>query len=107
MKPRSVESCAAELQRRGFADAGIVRRREIARSIQEEKRRRDLEDYTFSHFAFPPEDAIDNENLLFEDKSGGCVLTPEVSGKMLFLLCWRKKPAYPVASTYFQPIVLL
>lgn len=87
MKPRSVESCAAELQRRGFADAGIARRREIARSIQEEKRRRDLEDYTFSHFAFPPEDAIDNENLLFEDKSGGCVLTPEVSGKILFLLC--------------------
>ncbi|KAI5361663.1 Putative intradiol ring-cleavage dioxygenase [Septoria linicola] len=77
MRRRDVASCQKQLDRRGILAAGVERRKALVQNLH---RKRDLQDYQFSHatdFVYPP--SPKDERLIFPDNSN-CVLTPEVDG---------------------------
>lgn len=83
-KPRSIGSCSAQLQRRGYTAAAFARRNEFAKRAQEKRGltgkvvRRDFAEYNVSHASTADISFGDDETLLFSDNSS-CILQPEVT----------------------------
>ncbi|KAF7192897.1 hypothetical protein HII31_05767 [Pseudocercospora fuligena] len=83
-RPRSIESCAEQLQKRGHLDDAITRREELLRRARlkrgidgEQLERRDFRQYDFSHASKQKVSPKADARKLFAGSSN-CVLTPEI-----------------------------
>lgn len=81
--PRSVQSCAGDLQRRGHSEHALARRSELARHVRAKRglrqpalERRDFADYNVSHASNLDVTLGSDERELFADDSS-CLLQPE------------------------------
>lgn len=82
-KPKSVRSCASDLQRRGHSEHALARRSELARHVRAKRglrqpalERRDFADYNVSHASNLDVTLGSDERELFADDSS-CLLQPE------------------------------
>lgn len=83
-KPRSVQSCNAELHRRGHLDEAVTRRQNLLRKARVKRgfeeshlESRDFRQYDHSHFSKQKVPVHGDTSKIFADSSN-CVLTPEV-----------------------------
>lgn len=83
--PKSVRSCASQLERRGHQSTSISRRQQMAHEarikrdlLDQRLTRREIADYDFSHQSTSDITLGDDERLLFADNST-CLLQPEVT----------------------------
>lgn len=84
-KPRSINSCTAQLEARGHLSGAIARRQELVRYAQGKRgltgstvHRRAFAEYNISHAVTSDVAFGDDETLLFADNSS-CLLQPEVT----------------------------
>ncbi|GIZ38837.1 hypothetical protein CKM354_000223800 [Cercospora kikuchii] len=84
-KPRSVQSCASDLKRRGHHEQAVARRSELARLARTKRgleqptvQRRDFADYNISHASNLDVGLGSDERELFADDSS-CLLQPETT----------------------------